>query len=56
MSKDTERYTSYNEYKAADAMSELSPEDQELAEKIEKRRIRSRRIIKRRKLLMKLSD
>ncbi len=52
MSKDTERYTSYNEYKAADAMSELSPEDQELAEKIEKRRIRSRRIIKRRKLLM----
>ena len=28
MSKDTERYTSYNEYKAADAMSELSPEDQ----------------------------
>lgn len=52
MSKDTERYTSYNEYKAADAMSELSPEDQELAEKIEKRRIRSRRVIKRRKLLM----
>ena len=52
MSKDTERYTSYNEYKAADAMSELSPDDQELAEKIEKRRIRSRRVIKRRKLLM----
>ena len=52
MSKDTERYTSYNEYKAADAMSELSPENQELAEKIEKRRIRSRRVIKRRKLLM----
>ena len=43
MSKDTERYTSYNEYKAADAMSELSPEDQELAQRIENRRRRSRR-------------
>lgn len=52
MSQDTEkRYTSYTEYKAADAMSELSPEDRELAEKIEKRRIRSRRGNKRRKML-----
>lgn len=52
MSKDTERYTSYTEYREADALDELSPEDLELAEKIEIRRIRNRRVRKRRKMLM----
>lgn len=52
MSEEEKRYTSYNEYKAADAMSELSPEDQELAAKIEKRRIRNRKDRKRKKRRM----
>lgn len=52
MSEEEKRYTSYNEYKAADAMSELSPEDQELAAKIESRRIRNRRDRKRKKRRM----
>lgn len=52
MSKDTERYTNYTEFIEADALSELSPEDQELAEKIQKRRKRSRRGNTRRKFLM----
>ncbi|MBQ6455555.1 MAG: septum formation initiator family protein [Mogibacterium sp.] len=52
MSKDTERYTNYTEFIEADALSELPPEDQELAEKIQKRRKRSRRGNKRRKFLM----
>ena len=52
MSEEEKRYTSYNEYKAADAMSELSPEDQELAAKIEKRRILNRRDRKRKKRRM----
>ena len=43
MDKNTERYTSYNEFKEADAMEELSPEDQELAAKIEKRSFKSRK-------------
>ena len=49
MDKNTERYTSYNEFKEADAMEELSPEDQELAAKIEKRSFLSRKSRVRRK-------
>ena len=49
MDKNTERYTSYNEFKEADAMEELSPEDQELAAKIEKRSFKSRKSRVRRK-------
>lgn len=49
MDKNTERYTSYNEFREGDALEELTPEDQELAAKIEKRSVLSRRSRVRRK-------
>ena len=52
MSEEEKRYTSYNEYKEAKAMTKMSPEDQELAAKIEKRRIRNRMDRKRKKRRM----